>query len=139
MQQTRPASNRRPLPRPSDLTTPFWEACKRNELLVQQCHDCGHKFFPPLAACSKCFSTNVDWVRSSGKGVVYSFSVLHREPTPGFPVPTVLAIVDLDDGYAMLTNIVGCPSNKVKIDMPVEVTFETCSPEISLPMFQPVA
>ena len=68
---------------------------------------------------------------------MYSYSILHREPAPGFPVPTVLAIVELNEGYTMFSNIVECDPREISIGMPVEVTFEDCSPEITLPMFRP--
>jgi uncharacterized OB-fold protein len=136
MQRETIATGRRPVPKPTALTKPFWEGCRSGELLVQQCQDCGHKFFPPLVTCNRCFSLNVTWVKSSGKGVLYTFGVIHQA-WPGFPMPTVLAVVDLDDGYSMLTNIVGCASKDVTFGMPVEVTFEKLTEEIYLPLFRP--
>jgi uncharacterized OB-fold protein len=64
--------------------------------------------------------------------------VIHREVAPGFPIPTVFAIVELDEGYHMFSNVVECDLGSVRIDMPLEVTFEECSPEITLPMFRPL-
>jgi uncharacterized OB-fold protein len=69
---------------------------------------------------------------------VYSFSVIHREPSADFPIPTVFAIVDVDEGYSMFSDIVGCEPKDVTIDMPVQVVFEEISEEISLPMFRPI-
>ena len=136
MGQDNPAPATRPLPLVTDLSRPFWEACKRRELLVQQCQECKTKYYPPSVACGKCLTTNVQWVKTSGKGRVKTYTVLHQQAGPGFSVPLVLAIIQMDDGYPMLSNIVDCDPNEVKIGDPVEVTFEDQSETIALPLFR---
>jgi uncharacterized OB-fold protein len=102
-----------------------------------RCERCLRVFFPPQAACISCQSDEVAWGRSAGLGSVYSYTVLHRPPSAGFPVPSVLAIIDLEEGYSMFSSVVGCSPTDVRIGMPVEVCFEELTTDISLPMFRP--
>ena len=83
-------------------------------------------------------SSDLEWHEASGKGTVYSFSVNHRAPHPGFAdeIPFVLAIVELEEGPRMMTNIVECNPDSVKIGMAVEVTFEDVTEEVTLPKFK---
>lgn len=97
----------RPLPRRSELGSPFWEAADRRELVRPVCNGCGRSFFTPQVACPHCWSQDWTWQQSSGDGTVYSSTVIHRGPTPEFEVPYELAIVDLDEGWSMLANILG--------------------------------
>ena len=127
----------RPVPQPSELSAPYWEAAQRGELLYLRCGNCGTVFFPPLEACINCQSDDVHWERSAGLGTVYTYTVLHGAPSAGFPVPSVLAIVDVDEGYPMMTSVVGCPPEDVQIGMRVEVCFEALTDDIDLPVFRP--
>ncbi len=126
-----------PLPRPTELSQPFWDGCRKGELLVQRCADCSHYVFIPQPACTSCLSTNLTWVRSSGKGTVYSFTIVYRPQQPAFEVPYVVAIVRAEEGWDIPTNIVGIEPQKITIGMPVQVTFEKRSDEISVPLFHP--
>lgn len=126
-----------PLPHPSAETQPFWDGCARGELLVQQCRDCGTYVFVPEAACTNCFSTQLDWTRSSGKGTVYTFSTMYRVPSPAFESPHTVASIKMDEGYFMLSNLVDIDPDEIEIGMPVEVTFERVTDEITLPKFRP--
>lgn len=128
----------RPVPQPTELSQPYWDAALRGELLYLRCGQCGTVFFPPLGACIACQSEDVGWQRSAGRGIVYSYTVLHGAPSAGFPVPSVLAIVDVDEGYPMFSSVVGCPPGDVRIGMRVEVCFEELTAEINLPVFRPV-
>lgn len=105
--------------------------------MVQECDTCSRRFFTPEVACIHCGSTDWQWAPSIGGGTVYSFTAVHRPPGPGFDVPFVLAAVDLDDGWTMMTNIVDCPADAVVIGMRVGVRFVAVSEEISLPCFAP--
>ena len=130
-----------PLPRPYQDTAPYWEAAKARRFVVQKCRDCGQHQFYPRGVCSHCLSSALDWVKGSGKATVYSFTVNHRAPHPGFQekTPFVLAIVELAEGPRMMTNIVGVepkPEN-LPIDLPVEVTWEQLDDKITLPLFRP--
>ena len=130
----------KPLPKPLPETKPFWEGCKRHELMLPRCRDCGRFHFYPRALCPWCWSTNLEWVKSKGRGKLYSYVINHR-PAPGFEGdgPYVIAMVELDEGVRLMTNIVGVDPipDKLPIDMPVEVKFEDVSPDVSLPKFIP--
>jgi uncharacterized OB-fold protein len=128
-----------PLPVPSPFTKPFWEGCRRQELLVQKCQDCGLLTHVPQPACSHCLSPNLGWMQASGKGAVYSYTVVWRPQTPDFEVPYVVAIVDLDEGVQMMTNIVDVDPAEVHVGMRVEVEYRKMSDEITLPYFRPAA
>jgi uncharacterized OB-fold protein len=127
----------RPVPQPTELSAPYWDAARRGELLYVRCGTCGTVFFPPLEACINCQSQDLTWERSVGRGTVYTYTVLHGAPSAGFPVPSVLAIIDVDEGYPMMSSVVGCPTDAVHIGMPVEVCFEPLTDEIDLPVFRP--
>jgi hypothetical protein len=128
-----------PLPRPTALSRPHWDGCREGVLRVQRCRDCGHFVFIPQPLCTRCQSDALDWTASSGRGVVYSYSVVHRPPRPAFAVPYVVAIVELEEGWHMLTNVVECRPEDVRVGLPVEVAFRRMSDEITLPCFRPRA
>lgn len=127
----------KPLPVPSAESKPFWEGCHRHELLVQRCQKCHKHWFPPSALCPECLSTEWEWAKVSGKGKVFSFVVYHRLYHPGFKdeVPYTVALIELEEGPRMLSNVVG-DVKAVKCDMPVEVFFEDATEEVSLPKFR---
>jgi uncharacterized OB-fold protein len=131
------AAGARPRPRPSELTRPFWDAAARHVLVRQRCSDCGASFFTPQVACPRCLSENWAWVESSGRGSVYSFTICHRAPGPGFDVPYALAIVDLEEGWSMLSNIVCCGPHDVRTGLEVVVTWLDVDDELVLPVFRP--
>lgn len=130
----------KPLPTPTEDSQPYWEGCKRHELLIQRCEECGHYRFPPSVLCPKCMSMNTKWTKASGKATVYSWTIFHQLYHPAFEedIPYNVAIVELEEGPMMHTNIVGCRNEDISIGMPVEVVFEDVSDEIALPMFKPV-
>ncbi len=129
-----------PLPRIDEESRGYWEACARGELYVQQCGDCRLLRHYPRALCPDCLSSEVQWQRCTGKGRVYTFTVVHQNQSSGFRemVPYVLAYVELDEGVRMLTNIVECKADSVKIGMPVVVRFNDFGGGVSLPHFVPV-
>ena len=129
-----------PLPRPYQDTETYWAAARDHRFVIQHCKSCGKHQFYPRGVCSHCLSSDLEWHEASGKGTVYSFSVNHRAPHPGFAdkIPFVLAIVELEEGPRMMTNIVECNPDSVKIGMAVEVTFEDVTEEVTLPKFKVV-
>lgn len=133
--------SRRPVPRVDEESRPFWEACARHELYVQQCRGCGRAFYYPRGFCLHDLAADFDWLRCSGKGTVYTFTVTHQNQSAGFrdTLPYVVAYVELEEGVRMLTNIVDCDPEQVRIGMPVEVTFEDLTDEVSVPLFRPAA
>jgi uncharacterized protein len=129
----------RPLPQPTPETLHFWEGTKAGELRLQRCSDCDGAYFPPRPFCPHCSSRNVEVFAASGRATLYSYVIHHRE-VPGFTAPYAIAVVELEEGPRMMTNIVGCDQTPeaLQLDMELEVTFEECSDEITLPLFQPV-
>lgn len=129
---------RRALPQPTPETRHFWEGTRAGELRLQRCDACGHVYFPPRPFCPKCASRAVSVVRASGRATLYSY-VIHHRPVPGFEPPYAIAVVTLDEGPRMMTNIVDCPQTPeaLQLDMPLEVVFTKVTDEISLPLFRP--
>ncbi|MEE8601488.1 Zn-ribbon domain-containing OB-fold protein [Euzebya tangerina] len=130
------AQPERPAPVATDLGRPFWEAAREHRLVRPVCDRCGEAHFPPLPACPHCQSPAWTWTSSVGTGTVHSWTRLHRAPEPGFPAPYVLADVDLDDGWSMLTNIVGAA--EVTIGMGVRVAWLPVADGAVLPVFVPL-
>lgn len=106
------------------LTAAFWAAAARHELVRPVCANCGRNFFTPQIACPACLSEDWSYRVSSGRGTVYSATVVHKAPGPGFDVPFRLGVVDLDEGWSMLANLVGGPDDRLPaIGAAVEVTW----------------
>jgi uncharacterized OB-fold protein len=131
---------RKPLPRIDEETRGFWEALVRHELYLQRCRNCGTLRYYPRALCPACLSDSTEWQRVSGRGTVYTFTVTHQNQSAGFreALPYVLAIVELEEGVRLMTNVIGCAPDAVRVGMPVEIVFEDVTPEVTLPMFRPV-
>jgi len=129
----------KPLPEVTDLTKPFWQAAKQGKLMIQRCRECGEHIFYPRNICTRCMSSTLDWVQASGKGKVHTFTVIHYPPFPSFQndVPYALAVIELDEGPRMMSNIVGCAPTDVHIGMNVEVIFDPVNDEIAIPRFRP--
>ena len=129
----------RPIPKPTNITKPFWEATKQQKLVIQYCKDCGKYTWYPRPVCMKCMSRNLEWREVSGKGKVYSYTITYTAPK-GFEdmVPYVVASIDLEEGVRLLSNIVDCKPEEVEVGMEVEVTFEDLNEEMKLPVFRPV-
>lgn len=127
----------KPIPVPNEDSQVYWDGCREGRLLLQRCTSCGRHRFYPRILCLDCASTESEWIEASGRGRVYSYSVVHRAPGPAFKadVPYVLAIVELEEGVRMMTNIVGSAPADVRVDMPVRVVFERMTDEITLPKF----
>lgn len=129
----------KPLPTPSRESAPFWEGCRRHQLILQQCEACDAYRLPPATTCPKCWSRQTRYVAAEGKGTVHTFATYRRLYHPAFEadMPYVVAVVTLAEGPRLLSNIIGCPADEVRCDMPVEVIFRDVTEAISLPMFRP--
>ena len=114
-------------------TQPFWDGAAEGKLLLKRCGDCDKTHYYPRNICPHCFSANTEWFETAGKGRIYSFSVMRRAP-----VPYVIAFVTLEEGPSMMTNIVDCDPETVKIGMAVQVTFDDVTEDVTLPKFRPV-
>ena len=131
----------KPLPKPSKWSQPFWDGTKEHKLLLKKCKSCGHVDHPPYLYCTNCMDEEYEWVEASGRATLYSFAInTYAVPFPFMEdLPYVLALVDLEEGPRMISNIVNCDHGKLKKGMPLEVVFEEASEQITLPKWQPVA
>ena len=130
----------KPLPMPSAESAPYWEYCKRHELRIQRCVSCGDFVHYPRVLCPRDGTTELEWVKVSGKGNIFSFTISHRAFHPGFSddVPYVIAIVELDEGPRMMCRIRDIEPDDVRVGLLVKVFFEAVTPEVTLPFFRPV-
>ena len=129
----------KPVPVPTEDTAYFWERCRARELVLQRCADCGRIQFYPRALCTSCLSDRLEWIPACGRGAVHSFTTVFRAPTLAFQAeaPYVVAVIELEEGVRMISQVVGCGPDRVAIGMPVEVVFEDVSDTIALPKFRP--
>jgi hypothetical protein len=137
------AEARKPLPQATPETQDFWDGMTRGELRLQRCNGagCGKVYFPPRPFCPECASRDVSAFTASGKGKLHTFIVNYR-PAPGFEAdaPYAIAVVELDEGPRLMTNLVGVEQSPeaLRADMPVELAPERVTDEITLPKFRPV-
>ena len=132
----------RPLPQPmTPEAKPYWDGLKDGKLMIPKCGDCGHTFFYPRILCPRCSSRAITWIQASGKGKLHAFGIAHQLFNRAFkvPAPFVLAMIELEEGPRMLSNLVNVePDPKVvKCDMPVELVFNKLTDDVTLPLFQP--
>ena len=129
----------KPVPPIDAWTRPYWDAARENKLLLQYCPSCEKHIFYPRRFCPFCDSDQLEWKESSGTGKVYAYTVVCNNAPSAFiaDMPYVIAIVRLDEGVQMMTNIVECNPDNVHSEMSVEVVFEKLNDEITLPKFKP--
>lgn len=129
----------RHIPVPTPETAHFWEGTRQEELRLQRCKGCGGVYFPPRPFCPECSSTDIEIFKASGKGRVHTF-IVSQFRSPGFDTPYSLAVVELDEGPRMMTNIVGVEQSAeaIRMEMPVEAVYEAVNDEVSLVKFKPV-
>ena len=129
----------KPEPRPTPDTAPYWEGCAAGELRLPRCGDCGLVFMYPRSLCPECSSRSIGWLTASGRGRLHSYLIAHR-PARGFEdeTPYAIAIVALEEGPHLMSNIVGVPNDPdhLVLDMPLEVVFELHG-STSVPKFRP--
>ena len=132
------ARTRGPLPEPTPTTQPFWDAAHRHVLSIQRCQSCGVHIFYPRPACPECGSVELEWNEVSGRGTLYSFTIARRPTARDFAdkVPYAIAIVELEEGPHLATNVVGCDPETLRIGQPLKAVFEDVSDEISLVHFR---
>ena len=131
----------RPLPKPTPETQHFWDGCREGELRLQRCTSCAETWFPPRPFCPACACREVEIYKASGKARLHSYIINHR-PHPGFGTdPYAIAVVKLEEGVQMMSNVVDCPQTPeaLVLDMPLEVTFEPQEQDetIHIPLFKP--
>src|SRR3954467_7973141 len=136
MSVLQPQSSGIPLPHPTPLSQPFWDGCAASELRYQRCESCDSPMFIPAMVCRSCGGRSLRWERSEGRGTVYSWSMVWRPQSPSFTSPYAAAIIDLDEGYQMLSNVIGCSPDDVRSGMRGGVEFHDVG-GIQLPYFRP--
>ena len=126
------------IPVPTPETQHFWEGTRQGELRLQRCLDCGHVYFPPRPFCPLCMSRNVEVFAASGRGTLASYVISHRRQ-PNFEPPYSVAMVELEEGPRIISNIVGCEQTPetLQLDMPLEAVFRKLTDEIHLVQFRP--
>ncbi|MFI6920342.1 Zn-ribbon domain-containing OB-fold protein [Nonomuraea spiralis] len=129
----------KPVPKPTPETQPFWDGTAAGELRIQRCRTCERHYFYPRPSCPRCGGGDVEWVRATGRATLYSYVINHR-PAPGFEAegPYAIAVVELEEGVRMMTNIVGVPNTPeaLLLDMELRVVFERRG-EVHVPLFEP--
>ncbi len=128
----------KPLPIVTNENRPFWEGCRQGKLLLQYCDQCQHHQFYPRLYCMQCGFTKPRWVEASGRGVIYSYTIIHRNKSPEFMqnTPYNVAIVQLEEGPRMMSNIVDTPAEDLRIGLSVTIIFDPVTVEISVPRFK---
>ena len=127
------------LPTPDFETQPFWDGCKEGRFLLQHCNACDSDYFYPRPFCPKCWSTDVAWKEAGGGATLYTYSVVRQNDLPPFPdrVPYVAAVVQLDEGPRVMTNVEGCEFDDLEIGMALRVGFRAISDDVTIPVFEP--
>jgi uncharacterized OB-fold protein len=128
----------RPLPELDGVSTAYWNAAAGGELLYQECPHCGHRQFYPRGMCTAC-GLETEWKPASGRGTVHTFTVIHQNLAPPFGElsPYVVAIVELEEGVRMMTNITHCDKDDVEVGLPVECYVVKVDDEVGLPFWRP--
>src|SRR5262249_11618923 len=128
----------RPRPGFTEDTLHFWEGLKRNEILIQRCKSCERLRHPPEPMCPHCRPLARDTVRASGRGTIYSFVVMHYPPIPAFDSPNPIALIELDEGVRVVSNVIGVPRERLAIGLPVEAEFVAFDDDLTLHQFRVV-
>jgi len=130
-----------PPPMADTTTLPWWQAAAEHRLVVQRCSACGHTRLPPAPVCSECRSDDAQWQEVSGRGEVYTYTLVHRPIAAEQTLPYVIAVIALEGagGVRMISNLVGVEPEAVHIGMAVEVVWEDMSEDLAIPRFKPVS
>jgi uncharacterized OB-fold protein len=129
----------KPLPAPSAISQPFWDGLAAGELRVQKCDGCGRFVFYPRPYCPECLSEALTWTPLSGRGRVYTYTIVRRAMNPAFApdVPYVFAIVELEEGPRVPTNVINCAPEEMRVEMAVKAVYDSVAAGIALLKFEP--
>jgi len=129
----------KPLPPITPESKPYWDGCNEGRLMLQRCNGCAHWQFYPRLLCSACGSRDLAWASASGRGSVRTFTIVRRAVSSAFDadVPYVVALIGLEEGPTMMSNVVQCDAEAVRIGMPVTVCFEQRTDTVAVPQFRP--
>lgn len=127
----------KPLPNVTTLNKPFWDAAKEHKLVLQRCEKCGWHQYPAVQFCPQC-NGSLQWVPVSGRGTLHTFTLIHMVYNQAFKedVPYNVSVIELEEGPFIVSNMVNCPNNEIKIGTPVRVVFEDVTPEESIPKWE---
>ena len=130
----------RPIPVPTPLTQPFWDAARNGQLAIQRCQDCRTYFHPPTSVCMQCYSSRLAFEPVSGRGSILARTIMHDGRIQGFgeSVPFAVIVVELVEqrGLYLLSNLLDAPAEEARIGLPVEVDFEPMDGGFVLPQFR---
>jgi len=130
------------LPTPDEDTQPFWDGANEHKLVIKHCNACGEYFHYPRPFCPQCWSRDVEWYEASGRATLYTWSIVHVNELPPWPerLPYCAALVDLEEGPRLMSNVVECEFDALEGGMALEVVFEQVSddPLVTVPRFRPV-
>ena len=131
---------KKPVPKPSPESVPYWKAAAQHRLELPQCEACEQFWFPPSRSCPHCLSDKVGWTQVSGRGKVFSFVIYDRVYHPAFAeeVPYVVAVIELDEGPRLVSNIVAIAPDDVRCEMKVQAVFKDVAPDVAIPCFEPM-
>jgi uncharacterized OB-fold protein len=129
----------KPIPQPDEVSRPFFEGAQRDELMIQQCNDCGAYLAPGSRACTECLSESLAWTAASGRATLFTFAIMHQKYHPGFfdELPYNIAVVQLEEGPRLNSNVAGVANEALRAGMPLTVTFEDVGEGVVLPKFRP--
>ncbi|MGI8550342.1 MAG: Zn-ribbon domain-containing OB-fold protein [Dehalococcoidia bacterium] len=131
-------ASRKPIPQPDDASRPFFDGARRGVLMIERCLECQVYLAPGSFVCSECLGDRLEWVQASGRGTLFTFAIMHQRYHPGFAaeLPYNIAVVELEEGPRLNTSIVGVRNEDLRVGIPLLVTFEQLSAEVSLPKFR---
>ncbi len=126
------------LPTLDEVNRPFWEGCRNGVLKLQRCTRCGHLRYPIAAVCPRCLDSGVAWEQLSGRGAVFSFAAFHHAYNDAWRdrIPYNVALVELEEGPTVISNVVGVDPEDLRIGLPVEAVFEPLTDELSVLRFE---
>ena len=129
----------KPIPVPDAISAPFFDGAREGKLMLQHCAECNAWSFPVRERCPHCFAAKLEWRPASGRGSLYTFTIMHQVMNPGFAsaVPYNVAQVDLEEGVRMISNVVGIGNADLRPGMKLEVVFEDVGENVSIPKFRP--
>ena len=133
----------RPVPEPDEESMPFFDGAAEGKLMIKQCGACGVHLDPVRVICTECLAENPEWVQASGDATLFTYAIMHQRYHPGFDpyLPYNVAVVELEEGPRLNTNLVDIANEDIKVGMKVKVTFEVQGvhdgKEVYLPKFRP--
>jgi uncharacterized OB-fold protein len=134
------ANSTPPVPVPDEAVAPFFEGAKAGRLMLMRCQNCGEYRYPSRDRCDRCWSTDTEWVQASGRATLHSWVIFHQLYHPGFAdrIPYNVAVVELEEGPRITTNIIGCDNESLDAGMALNVVFDTVGDGVAIPKFGPL-